>query len=198
MIDDLKSEQATKPPSAVSAFWHNISMRYQAALDKCTPFTTGRWVGFCLLFLLFALRILLVQGFYIIAYALGIYLLNLLIGFLTPMDAVSLDEDGPSLPTRASEEFRPFIRRLPEFKFWYSSTRATVISLFCTLVPAFDIPVFWPILVMYFFLLFTLTMKRQIKHMIKHRYIPFTYGKPQHKGREDNASPVGSQHAAKS
>lgn len=27
-------------------------------------------------------------------------------------------EDGPSLPTRQSEEFRPFIRRLPEFKFW--------------------------------------------------------------------------------
>lgn len=28
------------------------------------------------------------------------------------------DEDGPSLPTKADEEFRPFIRRLPEFKFW--------------------------------------------------------------------------------
>lgn len=30
----------------------------------------------------------------------------------------SIDE-GPSLPTSANEEFRPFIRRLPEFKFWY-------------------------------------------------------------------------------
>jgi hypothetical protein len=28
-------------------------------------------------------------------------------------------EDGPSLPTQADEEFKPFIRRLPEFKFWY-------------------------------------------------------------------------------
>ncbi len=28
------------------------------------------------------------------------------------------DEDGPSLPTANNEEFRPFIRRLPEFKFW--------------------------------------------------------------------------------
>ena len=33
-----------------------------------------------------------------------------------------LDEDGPSLPTSANEEFRPFIRRLPEFKFWYILT----------------------------------------------------------------------------
>lgn len=28
------------------------------------------------------------------------------------------DEEGPSLPTRNDQEFRPFIRRLPEFKFW--------------------------------------------------------------------------------
>ena len=30
----------------------------------------------------------------------------------------SYAEDGPSLPTKANEEFRPFMRRLPEFKFW--------------------------------------------------------------------------------
>lgn len=30
-----------------------------------------------------------------------------------------LDEDGgPSLPKSNNEEFRPFMRRLPEFKFW--------------------------------------------------------------------------------
>lgn len=29
-----------------------------------------------------------------------------------------MSDDGPSLPTSANEEFRPFIRRLPEFKFW--------------------------------------------------------------------------------
>lgn len=28
------------------------------------------------------------------------------------------EEDGPELPTKADQEFRPFIRRLPEFKFW--------------------------------------------------------------------------------
>lgn len=30
----------------------------------------------------------------------------------------NLDEDGPTLPSKGSEEFRPFMRRLPEFKFW--------------------------------------------------------------------------------
>jgi hypothetical protein len=67
------------------------------------------------------------------------------------------------LPTRASEEFRPFIRRLPEFKFWVSATKATLVALVMSFFEIFNIPVFWPILVVYFILLFCLTMKRQIK-----------------------------------
>lgn len=73
------------------------------------------------------------------------------------------DGEGPELPTRSNEEFRPFIRRLPEFKFWYSVTKSTVVAMICTLFDCFNIPVFWPILVMYFITLFCITMKRQIK-----------------------------------
>lgn len=73
------------------------------------------------------------------------------------------EENGPELPTRANEEFRPFIRRLPEFKFWYSVTKSTLIGLVCTFFECFNIPVFWPILVMYFITLFCITMKRQIR-----------------------------------
>lgn len=73
------------------------------------------------------------------------------------------DEQGPELPTRSNEEFRPFIRRLPEFKFWYAISKSTVIAIVCTFFEVFNIPVFWPILVMYFITLFCITMKRQIK-----------------------------------
>lgn len=70
-------------------------------------------------------------------------------------------EDGNvgTLPTKSDEEFRPFIRRLPEFKFWYWATRAITISFFCTWFEIFNIPVFWPILVMYWMILFVLTSK---------------------------------------
>jgi hypothetical protein len=61
------------------------------------------------------------------------------------------------------EEFRPFIRRLPEFKFWLSATRATLLAIATTTTRAFDVPVYWPILVVYFLLLFGLTMRRQIQ-----------------------------------
>ena len=40
--------------------------------------------------------------------------------------------------------------------------------------PPADLPVFWPILLVYFCALFFVTMRRQIRHMIKHRYIPFS------------------------
>ena len=41
-----------------------------------------------------------------------------LIGLLFFSSSFLSPEDGPSLPTKANEEFRPFMRRLPEFKFW--------------------------------------------------------------------------------
>ena len=40
-----------------------------------------------------------------------------------------------------------------------------------TFFTVFDIPVFWPILLLYFVALLFLTMKRQIRHMIKHKYV---------------------------
>ena len=97
-----------------------------------------------------------------VAYSLGIYLLNLFLAFLSPKFDPSLEQDenmenGGDLPTKADQEFRPFVRRLPEFKFWFSATRAVAIGFFCTWFTVFDVPVFWPVLVMYWLILFILT-----------------------------------------
>jgi hypothetical protein len=133
------------------------------------------------------------RGFYVVAYALGIYLLNVLLLFLSPRldpeyDVFSPDLNAfseayldapPILPVRGDDEFRPFVRKLPEFLAWLSATRALLIALVCSMIPVFDIPVFWPILVLYFVVLFVVTMRRQIAHMIKYRYVPFDFGKKQ-------------------
>lgn len=55
------------------------------------------------------------------------------------------------------------MRSKSEFKFWYSATKATAIALFCTITRATDVPVYWPILLIYFLTLFGLTMRRQIQ-----------------------------------
>uniref|UniRef100_A0A914VTF5 Protein RER1 n=1 Tax=Plectus sambesii TaxID=2011161 RepID=A0A914VTF5_9BILA len=196
-MDDSTGDLRDRP-NFCSRLCTSLSQRYQLLLDQWTPYVTGRWVATVAFALIYLLRIVYVQGFYIVTYALGIYHLNLFIAFLTPkMDpALELDSDdegGPSLPTKTNEEFRPFMRRLPEFKFWYSATKGIVIAFFCTFFEVFNVPVFWPILVMYFFVLFFLTMKRQIRHMIKYRYIPFTTGKPRMRGKEDTGAVVQGQ-----
>lgn len=61
----------------------------------------------------------------------AIYLLNLLLAFLQPkfdpsleadIAADEIEEGGPDsqpvLPSATDDEFRPFIRRLPEWDFW--------------------------------------------------------------------------------
>ncbi|KAG0746436.1 hypothetical protein G6F57_001745 [Rhizopus arrhizus] len=171
--------------SSLLAQKSQIERKFQQVLDRITPFVPYRWTGTAVLLILFMTRVIYAEGWYIIAYALGIYMLNLFLAFLTPKfdPSIELDEqanemeEGPSLPVKNDEEFKPFIRRLPEFKFWYSVTKATTISLFCTLFRLFDVPVYWPILLMYFIILFGLTMRRQISHMIKYKYIPFDLGK---------------------
>ncbi|GAQ81390.1 Rer1 protein [Klebsormidium nitens] len=135
-----------------------------------------------------------IQGYYIVTYGLGIYLLNLLIGFLSPRN--DPESEGPTLPSKDTDEYKPFIRRLPEFKFWYAATKAFVIAFFMTFFPIFDVPVFWPILLMYWLVLFVLTMKRQIRHMIKYKYVPFSFGKQKYgKGKSVVSATSGPSRA---
>ena len=138
------------------------------------PLSFISWIALGLLVLIYCVRVYFLQGFYIVTYGLGIFLLNLFIGFLSPLEE---DVDGPVLPLNDVDEFKPFIRRLPEFKFWYACAKAVIIALVLTFFTMFDVPVFWPILLIYFIVLFILTMKRQIKHMMKHKYLPFSFGK---------------------
>jgi len=185
-------EPQSTPIENIRATYTKILRQYQQTLDRWTPHVLNRWLGTAGLLAVFMLRVVIAQGWYIICYGHAIYLLNLLLAFLQPKFDPSLQDDlladeieeggedaEVRLPSHASgdDEFRPFVRRLPEWQFWLSSTRATVIALLCTTSEVFDVPVYWPILVCYFFVLFALTMRRQIQHMIKYKYIPFDIGR---------------------
>mmetsp|Transcript_33846 Transcript_33846/g.67714 ORF Transcript_33846/g.67714 Transcript_33846/m.67714 type:complete len:196 (-) Transcript_33846:135-722(-) len=179
-----EDEGGLEQPSAGAIFLHKLAMRYTTIKDSTAPHTAARWIGTAVLFLIYCIRIYLLNGWYIVTYGLGIYILNLGIGFLSP--AADPAADDTVLPTAESDEFKPFVRRLPEFKFWHSTTRAIVVAFVLTFFSAVNIPVFWPILVCYFIALFVMTMRRQIQHMIKHRYIPISLGKPKFKGKDDS------------
>lgn len=164
---------------------NDFATAFQYYLDRSTPHPVQRWLGTIAGAMIYMLRIYYIQGFYVVSYGLGIYILNLLIGFLSPKVDPEVEAlDGASLPTRGSDEFKPFVRRLPEFKFWYSITKAFCVAFLMTFFSVFDVPVFWPILLCYWIVLFILTMKRQITHMIKYRYVPFSIGKQRYAGKK--------------
>ena len=96
--------------------------RVQSWLDQSVPHTGPRWGAFGVVVLFYILRVYLLQGFYIVTYGIAIFNLNLAIGFLSPAFDPE-EQDGPTLPT-TEKEFKPFVRRVPEFKFWCAPARA--------------------------------------------------------------------------
>lgn len=83
----------------------------------------------------------------------------------SPLTAV--DHDHPS---RLLLSTLPLLTPFPRHLLAYSAAHSFKNSMF-------DVPVFWPILLLYWCILFFVTMKRQIMHMIKYKYVPFSFGK---------------------
>lgn len=186
--------------NSLSNLYNKIINTHNYYIDKTTLYIKTRWTILLNLLILYIVRVYYVTGFYVVSYALSIFLLNLFLRFLTPHNIEEIYEqyenenNGLLLPMKQmnipknetnpddKKEFRPFLRKLNEFKFWLLSTRAIIISILCTFFPILDIPVFWPLLLFYFICLFFATMKQQIKNMIKFKYLPFntstkqTYG----------------------
>jgi hypothetical protein len=96
--------------------------KVQQFLDQSVPHTGPRWGAFAVVVLFYLLRVYLLQGFYIVTYGIAIFNLNLAIGFLSPAFDPE-EQEGPTLPT-TEKEFKPFVRRVPEFKFWCAARAA--------------------------------------------------------------------------
>ena len=90
--------------------------RYRKAVDDFSPFVLQRWIFALFLMALLTIRILSVQGFYVVAYAYGIFFLNQFVGFLSP----KIEPEDGTLPTSMTidDEYRPFVRYIPEKVFW--------------------------------------------------------------------------------
>lgn len=67
----------------------------------------------------------------------------------------------------------------------YSATRFTAICFVVTFFSVFDIPVFWPILVLYFVVLFGMSFWEQVRKMIKYHYVPISLGKKTYTGKKE-------------
>jgi hypothetical protein len=189
--------------------------RAQSWLDKTTPHPLARWLALGALLALYALRVWRLDGWFIVTYGLAIYVLNLFIGFISPQADPDADGGGGGggggasvLPISGgggggggaggargglldASESKGFARKVPEFKFWFAAVRATLTAFCMTCSEVFNLPVFWPILVLYFLVLLVVTLRKQIAHMVKHRYMPCSFGKPTYQKKGAGAGGSG-------
>ncbi len=148
--------------------------------DKIIIYQLERWLIVMILALIYIIRIVLTRGYYCLTYCIGIHILNSFIGFISPLEdpeEYDLNSEDSFLPQKNNEEFKPFQRKIKEYTFWSMVCGTLLFSIPMTFFKAFDIPVFWPLLLAYFILIFALVMRRQIQHMIKYHYLPWDAGK---------------------
>ncbi len=78
MMNDVGTEE---PKAGV---FESVARKYQYLLDRSSPHVLYRWIFFTLLLSGYLLRVYNLNGWFIVTYGLGIYLLNQFIGFLSP------------------------------------------------------------------------------------------------------------------
>lgn len=171
--------------NSFSSVKFRVKQAYQRYEDLTVPHRSMRWAFFFMALLLFFVRIVVLEGFYVVTYGMCIHLLYLLMLMITPLsDPDEAERDVAHLPTSSAEEFKPFVPKVQEFVVWRSMAKVLLISFTLTLFSVFDIPVFWPVLVMYFIVLFASQMGARIQHMLKHKYVPWNAGKPKYVSKD--------------
>ena len=92
-------EQRAPTPTAAEII-EVFRRRYRQLLDRTVVYPRTRWAVFITAAAIYGVRVYYLKGWFIVTYGLGIYLLNFLIGFLTPQvcflncDAVNCTNDG--------------------------------------------------------------------------------------------------------
>ena len=173
------SSNQEKPLSDKNIF-EKLSLYRSIIKDKIIIYAFERWLVTGILLVLYLIRVVLTRGYACLTYCIGIHILNSFIGFISPLEDpedYDLNNDDSFLPQKNNEEFKPFQRKVKEYTFWSRVSWTLAISILLTFFKGFDIPVFWPLLLVYFFLIFGLVMKRQIQHMIKYHDVPWDYAK---------------------
>ncbi len=171
--------ESQKSTEESSSFFNKINIYSNAIKDKLIKYRKERWIIVFILLIIYIIRIFITKGYYALTYCMGIHFLNSFIGFISPLDdpEENLNEENSFLPIRNNEEFKPFYRKLKEYQFWNGYFWILIIGIILTFFESFDIPVFWPLLLVYFLFIFILTMRHQIAHMIKYHYLPWDSGK---------------------
>jgi hypothetical protein len=157
-----------------------FSMQLESLILKTKPYVLYRWLVSAGLYLLFFLRVFIGHRLYTIGYIVGLYFLNSLVLFVSPKLDPGLYK-GDVLPTAGDGDYKPFVRKLPEFLFWRRAVSCILIAHVASLFRFLDPPVHGPLLLVYFLIIVVFNFRARIGDMIKNGYLPFERNKPKFK-----------------
>lgn len=143
----------------------NSRRAFRRCSQRLASYVVCRWSLFAVGAVMFVVRIYTTRSWYIVAYVLGMVLLNNILGVLYPQinpDAERLR--GPSMPRHLfRRSSRERVQHLREFPCWVSSQKWLLVSFGLTLFRLFDVPVFAPILAAYFVVVLVLSLWRGLR-----------------------------------
>lgn len=159
----------------------NINAFNQLMTDKLAPYPFFRWLFLSVLILFYILKIVFTGTHHLITYCAAVYLFHGFILFATPKDDTIPDPfemdkddiDEPESLANIGDNFRPFIRNLPEYSYWLFCLKVIFVSFILTLTAFTNIPVCTPILLIYFIFMVAATLVKLWNHANRYRYNPF-------------------------
>ena len=160
-------------------------------LSSVEKYKYQRWVLFFGLEAVLIIRMILYRGFYVVGYIEGLTLLNLFFESIysntsTNGEGEGIDEDVNEVPLHTIKDIEappsPILDQSNnetelsgDVRLWYAFMITVIISLIAVMIPALDIPVFWPLLLIYFLAIFILTMREPLWIMLTKRYTPMNH-----------------------
>lgn len=171
-------EEASTPPTKnvwYGATFDEMKAKVQMYVLDTKQYTLQRWLTVLIIVFAFGLRVVFTGRYIYAAYILGVYFLQSTVFFVSPkIDPETEKNEANSLPT--GSDFKPFVRKLPEFLYWQRLITASLLALLSSFLP-FDLPVHAPLLILYFICISIVTFHSRIDHMIRYKYVPWDTGK---------------------
>ena len=112
--------------------------KIQIFMDKISFYPGRRWACFSITLVFFLTRMYVQKGYAVLAYLLGLFFLNNIMLYLAPAeDPDELEMGGQKdgefvLPTRETDEYKGFQRKMHELDFWQEMMSATTLAAFCS------------------------------------------------------------------
>eukprot|EP00835_Amoeboradix_gromovi_P000787 NODE_29_length_33183_cov_0.333666.p21 type:complete len:166 gc:universal NODE_29_length_33183_cov_0.333666:915-1412(+) len=156
-------------------------------LSQIEEYRYQRWLMFFALEGLLILRMIMKRGFSVLGYIQGLTILNLFFESIYSSTNTEAEDDVineiplhtikdiEAPPSPLIEQNSADISLSGDVKLWFWCMVIVLVSLVCTFIDVLDIPVYWQLLLVYFLLLFTITMREPLWIMITKNYTPMNH-----------------------